>query len=95
MEIVNEPNKLLVNQGKEFHNNLTQKQLDDVKVSLHSTHNEGKSVVAERVIRTLKVKFYKEMAVNNSKSYLSYLNKLLNEHDNTYHRSIGEKTYSC
>ena len=42
---------------------------------MYSTHNEGKSVVAERFIRTLKPKIYKNMTVNDSKSYLDYLNK--------------------
>ena len=49
---------------------------------MYLTHNEGKSVVAERFIRTLK-----------SKSYLSYLNKLMDEYNNTYHHSIDKKTY--
>ena len=49
---------------------------------MHSTHNEGKSVVVEWFIRTLK---------GNSKSYLGYLNKLVDEYNNTYHRFIGKK----
>ena len=36
-----------------------QKWLDD-NILMYLTHNEGKSVVAERFIRTLKVKFYKK-----------------------------------
>ena len=36
-----------------------------------STHNEGKSVIAERFIKTLKSKIYqKKMTANDSKSYL-------------------------
>ena len=31
------------------------------------------------------------MTANDSKSYLSYLNKLLVEYNNAYHRSIGKK----
>ena len=46
------PNKLCVDQGREFHNNLFQKQIDDSHTLMHSTHNEGKSVAAERYIRT-------------------------------------------
>ena len=59
---------------------------------MYSTHNEGKSVVAERFIRTSKGKIYKKMTGNDSKSYLNYLNKLADEYNNTYHRSIGKKT---
>ena len=31
------------------------------------------------------------MITNDSKSYLEYLNKLVDEYNNTYHRSIGKK----
>ena len=31
------------------------------------------------------------MTANDSKSYLGYLNKLVDECKNTYHRSIGKK----
>ena len=51
-----------------------QKWLDDNDISTYSTHSEGKSVVAERFIRTLKSKIYKKMTANNKKSYLGYLN---------------------
>ena len=54
---------------------------------MYSVHNEGTSVVAERFIRTLKGKIYKKMTASNSTSYLGYLNKLIDEYNNTYHRS--------
>ena len=47
-------NKIWVDQGREFYNNIFKKWLKDI--SMYSTHNEGKSVVAERFIRTLKNK---------------------------------------
>ena len=56
-----------------------------------STHNEGKSVFTEKFIKTLKAKIYKKMTANHSKPYLSYLNKLLDQCNNTYHRSINKK----
>ena len=31
------------------------------------------------------------MTANDNKSYLGYLNKLVDEYDNNYHRSIGQK----
>ena len=67
-----------------------QKWLDDNVISMYSSHNEGKLVVAERFIRSLRGKIYKKMTANNSKSYLDYLNKLVDECSNTYHRSIGK-----
>ena len=41
---------------------------------MHSTHNKGKPVVAERFIKTLKDIIYKKMTANENKSYFSYLN---------------------
>ena len=46
---------------------------------MYSKHNEGKSVVAERFIRTLSVKIYKKMTANDNESYLNYLNRLEDE----------------
>ena len=47
-------------------------------------HIEGKPVIAERFIKDLKGKIYKKVTANNSKPYLSYLNKLVGEYNNTY-----------
>ena len=48
-------------------------------------------MVGERFIRTLKDKIYKNMTANISKSYQGYLNKLVDEYNNTYHCSTGKK----
>ena len=58
-----------------------QKWFDDNDILTHSTHNEGKLVVAERFIKTLKKKIYKKMTANNKNSYLGYLNKLVGEYN--------------
>ena len=55
------PNKIWVDQGGEFYNNIFKKWLSDNDIIMYSTYNEGKSVVAERFIRTLKNKLYKHM----------------------------------
>ena len=55
-------------------------------VLIYSTYNEGKSVVAERFIGTLKGKIYKKWQLMTV--YL--LNKLVVEY-NTCHHSIGKK----
>ena len=55
------------------------------------TCNEGKSVVAERFLRTLKGKIYEKMTAIDSKSYFGYLNKLVDEYSNSYHCSIGKR----
>ena len=56
--MVNESNpklkKLWVDQGREFCNKLMQKWFDNNNILMYSTLNEGKSVIAERLIKTLK-----------------------------------------
>ena len=53
------PNKIWVDKGSEFYNNSFKKWLKDNDIEMHLIHNEGKSVAAERFIRTLKTKIYK------------------------------------
>ena len=52
------PNKIWVDQGSEFYNKSFKIRSKDNSIEMHSTHNEGKSAVAERFIRTLKNKIY-------------------------------------
>ena len=58
---------------------------------MYSTHNEGKSVVAERFIRTLKHKIYKHMAAIPKNVYFDVLNDIVDEYNNTYHKTIKMK----
>ena len=53
------PNKIWVDKGSQFYNNSFKKWLKDNNIEMYSIHNEGKSVAAERFIRTLKNKIYK------------------------------------
>ena len=53
------PNKISVDKGSEFYNRSMKSWLQDNNIEMYSIHNEGKSVVAERFIRTLKNKIYK------------------------------------
>ena len=58
---------------------------------MHSTHNEGKSVLAERFIRTLKNKIYKHMEAVSKNVYIDKLDDIINECNNTYNRTIKMK----
>ena len=55
------PNKIWVDKGSEFYNAYFKKWLRGNNIVMYSTYNEGKSVVAESFIRTLKGKIYKYM----------------------------------
>ena len=72
------------------YNTPLQKWLDDKDILMYLTHNEGKSVVAERFIKSLKTKTYKKLTVSDNKSFLGYLNELVDKCNNTYQRSIGK-----
>ena len=58
---------------------------------MYSTHKEGKSVVAERCIRTLKNKIYKYTASISKNVYIDKLDDIVNEYNNAYHRTIKMK----
>ena len=58
---------------------------------MYSTFNEGKSVVAERFIRTLKNKLYKHMTATGKKVYYDVLDDVVNEYNNTKHNTIKMK----
>ena len=58
---------------------------------MYSTHNEGKSVVAERFIRTLKSKIFKHMTAISKNVYFDVLDNIVNKHKNTVHRAIKIK----
>ena len=58
---------------------------------MYSTNNEGKSVVAERFIRTLKSKIYKYMTSISKNVYIDKLNVIVNKYNNTYHTTIKMK----
>ena len=55
---------------------------------MYSIHNEGKSVLAERFIRTLKTKIYKYMTSVSKNVYIDKLDVIVNEYRITYHRAI-------
>ena len=59
---------------------------------MHSTHNEGKSFVAERLIRTFKNKIYKYMASVSKNVYFDKLDHIVNKYNNTYHSAIKMKS---
>ena len=58
---------------------------------MYSTCNEGKSVIAERFIKTLKNKIYKHMTSISNSVYIDKLDDIVNEYKNTY-RTIKIKT---
>ena len=59
---------------------------------MYSTHNKGKSVVAESFIITLKTKIYKYMTSLSKNEYIDKLDNVVNEYNNTHHRTNKMKS---
>ena len=85
------PNKIWVDKGSEFYNASFKKWLQDNDIVMYSTHSEGKFVVAERFIRTLKIKIYKHMTSISKNVYIDKLDDTVNECNNTYHTTVKMK----
>ena len=58
---------------------------------MYSIRNKGKSVVAERFIRTLKNKIFKHMTAISKNVYFDVLDDIVNKYNNTVHRTIKMK----
>ena len=83
--------QIRVDKGSELYINSFKKWLQDNYIVMYSTHNEGRSVVAERFIRTLKNKIYKHMTSVSKNAYIDKLDDIVNEYKNAYHRTIKIK----
>ena len=75
------PNKIWVDQGGEFYNHVFKRWLSNNDIIMYSTFNEGKSVVVERFIRTLKNKLYKHMTAINKNVYYDVLDDIVNKNN--------------
>ena len=83
--------KIWVDNGREFYNRSMKSLLQNNDIELCSTHNEGKSVVAERFIRTLKNKIYKYLTSVSKNVYIDKLDDIINKYNNTYRSTIKIK----
>ena len=85
------PNKIWVDQGSEFYNQSFKDFLKINNIEMYSTYNEGKSVVAERFIKTLKNKIFKHMAIISKNVSIDVLDDIVNRYNNTVHRTTKMK----
>ena len=65
--------------------------LQNNNIEMYSMHNEEKSVVAERFIKTLKNKIYKNITLISKNVYIEKLDEVVNKYNNTYHSIIKLK----
>ena len=78
----------MIDKGSEFYNSSMKLWLEKNEIEMYSTQNEGKSVIAERFIRTLKNRIYKYMTSVLKTVYIDILDDLVNKCNNTYHNTI-------
>ena len=65
--------------------------LEKNDTEMYSTHSDWKSAVAERFIRTLNNKIYKDITSISKNIYIDKLDDIVNKFNNTYHRTIKMK----
>ena len=80
-----------VDKGSEFYSRSMKSLLEKNGIEMYSTDNDGKPVVAERFIRTLKNKIYKYMTLILRNVYIDELDDIVKKYNNTYHRTIKMK----
>ena len=85
------PNKIWVDQGSEFYHNTLKDFLKINNIEMYSTCNEGKVVVAERFIRTLKNKIFKHRTAISKNVYFDVLDDIVGKYNNTVHKTIEMK----
>ena len=86
------PNKIWVDQGREFYNRDFKRWLSDNNIIMYFTYNDCKSVVAEIFIRTLKNKLYKHMTATGKNVYYDVLDDAVSKYNNTKHSTIKMKS---
>ena len=63
----------------------------DNHIEIYSTHNEGKSIVAEKFMKILENKIYKYMMSVSKNVYIDKLYDIVNKYNNAYHNTIQMK----
>ena len=89
--IIKKFSQIWTDQGSEFYNALFKKWLKDNNTETYSIHNEGKFVVTERFIRSLKNKIYKHMTAISKNVYFDVFDDIVDEYNNIYHKTIKMK----
>ena len=83
--------KIWLKKGNEFYNRYFESWLQGNNTEMYSTYIEGKSVVAEWFIRTMRNKIYKYIIAVSKNVYIDVLDDIVDEYHNSYHRTIKMK----
>ena len=85
---INRPKFLQTDSGTEFYNKLFQQLINKYGIKHYSTYSGIKAAMAERVIRTIKNKIYKNFTATGSYNWYNSISKLIHNYNNTKHRTI-------
>ena len=80
-----------VDQSDEFYIRSMKSFLQNNDIEIYSTRNEGKSVIAERFIRTLKSKICKYITLILKNVFIDKLDSIVHKYSNTYHSTTEMK----
>lgn len=85
------PKNIQTDMGKEFFNDKFKKLTKLYQINHYSTYSTKKAAIVERFNRTLKSKMWKMFSFNGSYQWVNMLKKLLDEYNNTVHRTTKMK----
>ncbi|KAE9523208.1 hypothetical protein AGLY_016396 [Aphis glycines] len=83
------PKLLQLDNGKEFYNSTFNALMEKHNIHKYSTYSTMKACIVERFNRTLKEKMFREFTARGSHEWVSILSSLINEYNNSKHRTIG------
>ena len=89
VELDHQPNTLITDEGLEFYNKNVEEVLDKFAIHHYSIKTKMKASIVERFIRTLKSRLEKYFIKNRTKRWIDVLDQLLDNYNNTPHRTIG------
>ena len=84
-------NQIWIDKGSEFYNRSVKSWLQDNNIKTYSVCNEGRFIVAERLIRTLKNKIFKYITSILKYLYIDKLDDIVDEYNIKYYRAIKMK----
>lgn len=82
------PKNLQSDNGREFYNAQFKNLITKHGINHYSTYSTMKASIAERVIRTIKEKLYKEFSMSGKYRWIDILSTVTDKYNSTIHRTI-------
>ena len=85
------PNKIWVDKGNDFYNSSIKSRLHNNNTEIYSTRNDGQPGVAERFVKTIKIKACMHMTSASKNIYNDKSDKIVVKYINIFHIKIKVK----